>query len=177
MKLLAFGGSNSTTSINKQLATFAAHMVKNADITLLDLNDYPLPLYSPDIEKADGIHENATALWDLISETDGIVLSLAEYNGSYTTAFKNMFDWLSRINMNVWQDKPMLLLATSPGKRGGANVLQTAVEAFPHFGGTVIANFSLPLFPENFTAGQLTNEEKRAELLAKVDEFTAALHK
>lgn len=175
MNILAFGGSNSSVSINKQLAIHAAEQVPDANVTVIDLNDYPLPLYGPDLEQASGIPENVTKLRDMIIATDGIVLSLAEYNGSYSTAFKNVFDWLSRIEMKVWQDKHMLLLATSPGKRGGASVLRTAVEAFPHFGATIVADFSLPLFPEVFVGGVITDEAKSAELAQKVHAFHTAL--
>lgn len=115
MKILAIGASNSTKSINKALATYTANLVKaqndNAEVEVLDLNDYEMPIYSPEREQADGVHPLAQAFYNKISEADVIVISYAEYNGSYTSAWKNLFDWTSRHDMKVFQDKPMLALA------------------------------------------------------------------
>ena len=156
--ILAIGGSNSRNSINKILASYAASLIENAEARLADLNDFELPLYSSDLEKSSGIPENAVSFLELIKSADGIVLSLAEHNGLFSAAFKNIFDWMSRIDKNVWQNKPMLLMATSPGSRGGANVLKTTKELLPHFGGNVIADFSLPSFYENFSPEGLRNK-------------------
>jgi len=175
--ILAFAGSNSRSSINKKLVTYVANQTEDTEVTVVDLNDYELPLYSPDMEKESGIPETVIKFKSLIAESDGIILSLPEYNGSYTAVFKNLFDWLSRIDMKVWQEKPMLLMATSPGKRGGAGVLQTAIDAFPHFGGNIVADFSLPQFSDNFQAGQIINREKLVELEEKVSLFQSALIK
>jgi len=87
----------------------------------------------------------------LIQKNDGIILSLAEHNGSYSAAFKNVLDWTTRVETKLWSSKPMLLMATSPGGRGGANVLATAAGSFPHLGAEVIATFSLPSFHDHFT--------------------------
>jgi len=174
--ILTFAGSNSRNSINKKLATYVAKQTENTVLTVVDLNDYELPLYSPDMEKESGIPETVIKFKSLITESDGIVLSLPEYNGSYTAVFKNLFDWLSRIDMKVWQEKPILLMATSPGKRGGAGVLQTAIDAFPHFGGNIVADFSLPQFLDNFQAGEIINQEKLVELEEKVSLFQSAIN-
>ncbi len=170
-KIVALGGSNSKSSINKKLATYAAGQVETATITVLDLNDFELPLYSIDIENELGIPESAKQLDDLISSADGLVVSLAEHNGSYSSVFKNAFDWLSRINQKVWKNKPMLLMATSPGGRGGASVLQTAKTSFPHLGGNIIADFSLPSFHKNFSEQGITDEALSEELQEKIIEF------
>lgn len=149
-KILAFGASSSKHSINKQLATYAANLFKNATIEILDLNDYEMPIYSIDKEKENGIHPLAIKFYNKISETDLLVISMAEHNGAYSTAFKNIFDWTSRYNNNLFQEKKILLLATSPGARGGSSVLAIAKERFPRNGATVLATFSLPSFNENF---------------------------
>jgi NAD(P)H-dependent FMN reductase len=161
MKIIAFGGSPSKNSINKKLATYVAHLFNNADVEVLDLNDYEMPLFSVDIEKTIGQHPVAKALLDKIASADFIVLSLAENNSNYSAAFKNVFDWCSRINGKVFQDKPMLLMATSDGKRGGANVLEIAKNAFPRYGADIKATFSLPSFYENFDVekGKISNAE------------------
>lgn len=167
-KILAIGGSNSKQSINKALATYAAKQITNAQTIIADLNDYELPLYGIDAENEHGIPENATKLNELIESSDGIVISLAEHNGCYTAAFKNAYDWLSRINQKVWKNKPMLLMATSPGGRGGATVLQIAKAGFPFLGGNIIADFSLPTFHDNFSADGIKDEALNADLNQKI---------
>ena len=166
MKILAFAGSNSQKSINKQLAAYAASLFENADVEVLDLNDFEMPLFSVDLEKEIGHHEKAKLFLDKIENADIIVVSLAENNGSYSVAFKNVFDWSSRISKEVFQQKPMLLMATSPGPRGGASVLDIAKNAFPRYGGQIKATFSLPSFNTNFDLEQnkISNSELDKEL-------------
>ncbi|MBX2845890.1 MAG: NAD(P)H-dependent oxidoreductase [Saprospiraceae bacterium] len=175
-KVLAFGASNSKTSINKVLATYAAQKLKNVQVIIADLNDYEAPLYSPDREIEIGIPEPILRFDELLASVDGLIISLAEYNGNYTTAFKNLFDWLSRLNnQNIWKNKPLLLLATSPGGRGAMNVLKITKEIFPFFGGNIIADFSLPKYYENFHEGNITDVSKRAELNGKIVQFIEVL--
>jgi chromate reductase len=149
-KILAFGASSSMTSINKQLATYAANQFENATVEILDLNDYEMPIYSMDKESATGIPQLAHDFYAKIGNSDLIIISFAEHNGAYSTAFKNIFDWTSRINGKTFQEKPMLLLSTSPGPRGGATVLEIAKGRFPFQGGVVKGSFSLPSFSANF---------------------------
>ena len=151
-KIIAFGASSSRNSINKQLATFAANQFKNAEVEILDLNDYEMPLFSVDKEKENGIHNLAQQFYDKIGSADFIIISFAEHNGAYSSAFKNLLDWTSRINAKTFQEKPMLLMATSPGARGGSSVLDIATKRFPFQGGIVKGTFSLPTFYENFDA-------------------------
>ena len=151
-KIIAFGASSSRNSINKQLATFAANQFKNAEVEILDLNDYEMPLFSVDREKENGIHNLAQQFYDKIGSADFIIISFAEHNGAYSSAFKNLLDWASRINAKTFQEKPMLLMATSPGARGGSSVLDIATKRFPFQGGIVKGTFSLPTFYENFDA-------------------------
>ncbi len=158
-KIIAFAGSNSKKSINKQLATYVANQVDDVQIDILDLNDHELPLYGMDLENDQGIPQEAVKLLDQIKESDGIVLSLAEHNGAYSTAFKNVFDWMSRIDGKLWSNVPMLLMATSPGGRGGATVLEIAKGRFPFMGGNIVADFSLPSFFDNFTENGIKDEE------------------
>ncbi|MEW5675901.1 NAD(P)H-dependent oxidoreductase [Flavobacterium enshiense] len=150
MKIIAFGGSNSQHSINKKLATYVSHLFEGYEVEVLDLNDFAMPLFSVDLEKEVGQQPLAQAFLDKIASADMLVISMAENNGNYTAAFKSLFDWASRINVKVFQQKPMLLMATSPGGRGGATVLDIAKNAFPRYGANVIATFSLPSFNDNF---------------------------
>ncbi|GGA71121.1 FMN reductase [Flavobacterium palustre] len=161
MKIIAFGGSPSKNSINKKLAIYASSLFENAEVEILDLNDYQMPLFSVDIEAEVGQHELAKAFLAKIESADFLVVSLAENNGNYSAAFKNLYDWCSRINGKVFQGKPMLLMATSPGGRGGASVLEIAKNAFPRYGADIKATFSLPSFNENFDAenNRISNSE------------------
>lgn len=165
MKVLAFGASNSKNSINQKLALYAAGLIPGAQVSTLDLNDYEMPLFGVDKEVPGRPEENALKFLNRIKENDLILISFAENNGSYSVAFKNVLDWASRINGKVFQDKPMLLLATSPGARGGASVLEAAKARFPFMGGIIKGSFSLPEFDKNYTNGKgITNLDFKREL-------------
>jgi NAD(P)H-dependent FMN reductase len=175
-KVLVFGGSNSKSSINKQLAVYASSLLTNIEIQVLDLKDFTLPVFGVDLEKEEGIPALAYQFNTLLNDVDGYIISLAEHNGSYTVAFKNLLDWTSRINGKVWNDKPMLLMSTSPGIRGGKSVLEAATSRFPFMGSNIITSFSLPLFNKNFIQGQLINNELKQELSKAVKHFEEVLN-
>lgn len=176
MKLLAFAASNSTKSINKKLASYAAGLVEGAQVELLDLNDFELPLYSPDREAQLGHPDLAKAFLQKIADSDAILISFAEHNGSYSAAYKNLFDWCSRINPKVYQNKPAVFLATSPGPGGAASVLAAAKASAPYFTANVKASLSVPRFNENFDAetGTIRNAELQKQLLDAVSLLKAA---
>lgn len=166
MKIIAFGASPSKKSINKRLATYASSLFENAEVEVLDLNAYQMPIFSVDVEEYIGKHPLAQMFLDKIASADILVVSLAENNGNYSAAFKNVFDWCTRIQKRVFQDKPMLLMATSTGANGAAIVLGIAKNAFPFYGGNVKATFSLPSFDANFDSEkeEISNVELRKEL-------------
>ena len=110
MKLLAFAGSSSTTSINKKLATYAASLFGNAEVEVLDLNDYELPLFSIDKEKLIGQPPAARAFYEKIEHADVLVLSVAEHNAGLTAAFKNIYDWASRQKKLVFDNKKVAMV-------------------------------------------------------------------
>ena len=170
MKLIAFAASNSRKSINKQLVTYAATLADGAEVEILDLNDYELPLFSEDREAALGHPELAKTFMAKVAASDAVMISFAEHNGSYSAAYKNLFDWVSRINKKVFHDKPLVLLSTSPGARGGASVLAAATSSAPYFGGHVKASLAVPSFYENFDAerGTLRNQELKNKLIEAV---------
>jgi chromate reductase len=173
MKIIAFAGSPSKNSINKKLVTYAAGLFENSQVEVLDLNDYEMPLFSVDKEMIIGQDPLAKAFLDKIALADFLVVSLAENNGNYSAAFKNILDWCSRINGKIFQDKPMLLMATSPGARGGASVLEIAKNNFPRFTADIKAIFSLPSFNENFDieANVISNVELDKQLKEIVGNF------
>lgn len=171
MKIFAFAGSNSSTSINRQLVRFVLKSFPNEEVNLIDLNDYLMPLFSVDLEKQ-GFPQEAHQFLSNIEEADVIICSLAENNRSYSAAFKNIFDWTSRINVKVFQNKPMLLMSTSPGGFGGGNVMAEASKFFPQFGADIKETFSLPKFYENFDLENgIINPELLSDINSKIENF------
>lgn len=159
MKVLVFAASNSRKSINKDLIRYASTLLANSDVDFIDINDFEMPIYNIDLEEAHGIPEAASRFLDKIAEADALVISYAEHNGGYTVAYKNLFDWASRKNREVYQGKPIVMLSTSPGASGATSVLSHAVESAHFFAGRVLASLSVPEFFKNFdqTKGALTN--------------------
>lgn len=164
-KIIAFGASNSQNSINKKLAEFTANQFNNAEIEVLDLNDFEMPIYSVDREKANGLPNLAHDFYNKLGSADLLIISFAEYNGAYTSAFKNIFDWASRVNSKTFQEKPTLLMATATGPRGGATVLEIAKNRFPFQGANVVGSFVLPSFNANFQDNEIVNPELKSQLL------------
>ena len=174
-QVIAFAASNSRRSINKKLVTYASGLLADAQVEVLDLNDFDLPLFSVDREDELGQPEPARAFLQKISESDGIIVSFAEHNGAYSVAYKNLYDWVSRIQPKVYQDKPMVLLSTSPGGRGGKSVMELALSQIPRFGGVIKASVSLPSFMDNFDpdAAAISNPELARQFQAAVNSLFA----
>ncbi|MGY5352690.1 NADPH-dependent FMN reductase [Wenyingzhuangia sp. IMCC45533] len=175
-KIVILAATNSKVSINKQLATYAGKKLKEVQLKILDLNDYDLPMYGVDLEKEIGIHPEAVRFNKDIQQADGYIISFAEHNGAYTAVFKNAYDWISRINYKVWGQKPVVLLSTSPGARGGATVLATAKLGFPHMGAKVVGSLSLPSFFDNFKEGSIANNDSEKELILLMNSFQEILN-
>ncbi len=173
--IITIGGSNSKTSINKMLAEYAGGLLKNVELTKIDLNNFEMPLFSVDIENEKGFSKNTISLNTIFEEADGFVVSLAEHNGAYSAVFKNTYDWLSRMEANVWRNKPMLLLSTSPGALGGKFVLEIAINKFPRMGANISSSMSFPLFYDNFKDGKMVNSKLKSSFLKCVEAFENAL--
>jgi len=171
MKVVAFAGSSSKESINKKLVTYASGLIKGAEIELLDLNDFEMTIYSIDKEKQDGVPYNAILFQEKLKSAELILISLAEHNGSYSAAFKNIMDWKSRLEGKIWENKRMVLLSTSPGVRGGASVLNTALTSFPFQGAEIVGHFSLPSFIDNFKDGKIVDERLNNDLLKIIEKI------
>ncbi len=174
MNLLVIGGSNSKNSINRRFASFAASLFENAEKELVDISKLDIPLFSVDKEQEIGIPPLVLTFAEQLDKTDFIVLSLAENNGSFNVGLKNLLDWTSRIkDRKTFAGKPMLLMATSPGPRGGASVLETAKTLFPYSGAVVKATFSLPSFYQNFDMEKgITNESLLQQLKEIISNIT-----
>lgn len=148
-KILAFAGSNSPTSINHQLVSCVSERFQEFQVEVIQLNRLHLPIYSIALEK-EGFPEDVEWLYEQIQEQDGLVISVNEHNGMVSAFFKNVIDWLSRRDRKFLEGQKLLLMSTSPGKRGGASALDYVKQVFPRFGGEVVESFSLPEFYENF---------------------------
>jgi chromate reductase, NAD(P)H dehydrogenase (quinone) len=168
MKILAFAGSGSSRSINQQFVTAVATLFKLDQTTVLDISELNIPLFTEDEERLNGIPEAVLSFQKQIEEASLILISFAEHNGSYTAFFKNLFDWLSRNKGRFLEGKKVFLLSTSSGARGGASVLQAAIERFPRHGAEVVDSFSFPSFDENFDRENLTISNR--ELLQILEE-------
>jgi len=175
-RVVAFAASSSRSSINKQLLTWACGLLEDAEVEILDLNDYEMPLFSVDREHQLGQPAPAREFLDKIAGSDGIIISFAEHNGAYSAAYKNLYDWVSRIEPKVYRDKPMVLLSTSPGGRGGKSVMELALSQIPRFGGDIRASVSMPSFGENFDseAGRVSNPEIADEIKTAIKRLFAA---
>ncbi len=173
MHIVAFAASSSTTSINKKLITYAVGLMPQHQVEVLDLNDFELPLFSEDRELELGHPELAKQFLQKLDNADALLVSYAEHNGSYSAAYKSLFDWCSRINTKVFQGKDMVVLSTSPGKAGGKNVMASALNSIPNFGGNVLGSLSIPSFYDNFDSEKmaLTNEEYNNQLIQTLNAF------
>lgn len=175
-KIIAIGGSSSKKSINKKLAEFTAKQIKDVEVVAIDLNEYEVPIYSIDKEVETGIPAKIQSLNELFMQADGFVVSLAEHNGTYTVAFKNIMDWLSREDAKVWKEKPVLLMATSPGPRGGLTVLEAAKDRFPRLGANLAATYTLPSFGDNFKENEgIIDSALKISYHQALQDFTKAL--
>ena len=170
MKIVAFAGSNSSTSINRELVKSALGYFQDCDINFLDINDFEMPIFSVDREK-NGYPDQAHAFRKAMEESDAIIVSMAEHNRSYTVAFKNILDWCSRIDMNIFHEKPMLLMSTSTGAFAAGNVMGLAKAMFPRCHAKVVTTFSLPTFEENFKDGKITDSLLLKEFETQIELF------
>ena len=150
-KILAFAGSNSSTSINYQLVKHTVSSIENHDIRLLNMVNYPFPMYSEDVEKKEGFSNSLVELKNDIQRHDALIISANEHNGNPSAYFKNVLDWLSRLERKFMADKKVMLMSTSKGKGGAQSALQVVNKMLPRFGAEVVTTFSLPSYGENFT--------------------------
>lgn len=149
-KILAFAGSNSSISINYEFVKYTTNMVKGHTVNLINMANLPFPMYSADYEVENGYSNSLIELKNDINNADGIILSVNEHNSNPSAYFKNLLDWLSRLERKFLADTKILLMATSPGKGGAKHALGIVEMMLPRFGGEIVESFSLPSFSENF---------------------------
>ncbi|MBT9188704.1 NADPH-dependent FMN reductase [Zobellia russellii] len=170
--LLAFAGSNSSKSINYQLVKHTVSLIEGYNVQLLNMVNFPFPMFSEDYERENGYSNSLVELKNDIVKADGIIISVNEHNSGPSAYFKNLTDWLSRVERKFLEDKPVLLMSTSGGQRGGMTALETTEKVLPRFGAQIAATFSLPSYQENFTEGEgITNSELAKAHRAAVDQF------
>ncbi len=178
-RILAFAGSTRVHSFNKKLAAAAAKGAEaaGAKVTLIDLREYPLPLFDQDLEAAEGLPENAVALRELFLSHNALLIACPEYNGSLPAVLKNAIDWVSRRQegeppLACFKNKIALLLATSPGALGGLRALRHLQ--------TVLMGMQVVVLPEQKAipkAGEVFNDEGIADdkIRAEVERLGARL--
>lgn len=145
-KILAFAGSLRKDSFNKQMIRVAAKGAEEAGalVTLIDLKDYPLPIYDQDIETKEGLPENALKLKKLFLENDGFLIACPEYNSSISAVLKNVIDWVSRpapgekVYLCCFISKVVLLMSASPGNLGGMRGLVHVKSIFGNINSIVL---------------------------------------
>jgi len=173
-KIIAFSGSNSGQSINQQFINATVPLFKGAEVEVIDLRDYPAPLYGIDLEMSEGIPASMQSLKEKLREADGFLISSPEHNGSMPAVLKNTIDWLSRIEQKVFDEKPTVFMSTSPGPRGGLSALDHLVTIMPYRGAKIVGSYSLGNFGENVVDGVLS-EEKKTELLPILNKLVNAV--
>lgn len=184
-RILVFAGSARKASVNKKLAAHAAGVARDrgADVTLIDLDDYPAPLYHGDDEAASGVPDRMRAFKTLIREHDAMLIATPEYNGHVPPLLVNAFDWVSRPDgddkTNAFEGKIAGIMAASPGGLGGARVIPRLRMFLNDLGiMSVPAHASLPGAFQGFDEdGRLTAERTAGQIEKLVDRVLATIER
>lgn len=184
MKILAFAGSTRQNSLNKKLLHAAVQYIKNIDVSLINLNDFPLPLYDGDLETKQ-FPDNALKLKDLFLSHQGLLLACPEYNSSISGVLKNTIDWVSRPletepeYLICFKDKVCALLSASPGNLGGSRGLIHTRSILENMGSFVLpGQVCIPQADKKFDDKDLLIDEKlKQELQRLMSKFTETLTK
>ncbi len=151
-------------------------MVLEHRVKLMNMANYPFPMYSEDYEKENGFSNSLVEVKNDIQNADGLIISVNEHNSNPSAYFKNFVDWLSRLDRDFIKDKKILLMSTSPGKRGGIGAHEVVKTMLTRFGANLIVDFSLPSFYQNFEEGKgITNEEFAKTHQKAVADFLAEI--
>lgn len=152
-RILAFAGSTRTDSFNKALVRVAADAARRAggEVTLVDLRDFPMPLYDGDFEQSQGLPENAKRFKELMLANDGLLISSPEYNSSISGVLKNTIDWASRqvpgeVPLACFNGKVAGLLSASPGALGGLRGLVTVR--------SILGNINVLVLPDQLSVSK-----------------------
>jgi len=173
--ILAFAGSNSSTSINFELVRCTVALVEGHTVQLKDMSQYTFPMYRADDERMKGYPEGIAEFMADIRSADGLILSVNEHNGNPSAYFKNLMDWLSRMDRKFMEATKVLLMSTSGGKRGGMGSREVVLNLLPRFGAEVVSSFSLPSFRENFGDGEILDPDLKVEHQKAIEAFLESL--
>lgn len=166
-RILAFAGSNSSTSINHQLLSVISKEFE-LDFELISLRDYEAPLFGVDLKNEQGVPSSMEALMEKMKSADGLIVSAAEHNGSMASVLKNTFDWLSMLEQKFFLHKPTVFISTSPGPRGAASSLKHLVEIMPYRGADIVGSLSVPSFYDTVKEGEIQLPEIKEQLVALI---------
>jgi chromate reductase len=168
VKILAFSGSGRKNSVNKKVVAIAAKAAQEAgaEVTIVNLEDFDMPIFNEDLEAEHGMPADAQAFKELMISHDGFLISSPEYNSSYSSLFKNAIDWASRKTgdeapMAAYRGKVAAIMAASPGALGGMRVLVVLRMLMENLGTMVLPNQkavggAFKLFDEH---GDITDEK------------------
>jgi len=175
-KILAFAGSARAGSVNKKLVKIAAAgaVEAGADVTVIDLHDFPMPLYDGDLEQKEGLPLNARKIKDLMIAHQGFLISSPEYNSSIAPLFKNTIDWASRQSdgetpLAAFQGKVAGIMSASPGGLGGIRGLVHVRSILENIGVIVIPNqVAVSKAHEVFNTDGTLKDKKQEEQIKKI---------
>lgn len=172
-KIIAFAGSNSSRSINAELVSSVVENIHQHQVRQISLTNYTLPMFDVDIERESGYPNSLRELHTMIRSADGLIISVNEHNGGVSAFFKNVVDWLSRLDRDFLEGKRVLLLSASPGRRGALSALEYTRSVLPRFGATIIASIAFPLFRENFSLeeGKIIDPGLQEQFSKGLDKF------
>jgi NAD(P)H-dependent FMN reductase len=184
-RILAFSGSLRAASFNQKLATLAAAAARDAgaEVTLISLRDFRMPLFDEDLETSEGMPEAAAKLKALFAAHDGLIIASPEYNSTITAALKNAIDWVSRATspdeppLSALSGKTAAILAASPGGYGGSRGLIQLRPFLVNIGITVLPDqVTIPTAHEAFGAdGNLIDPGQAAAVTALGAKLAATL--
>lgn len=171
VQILAFSGSARRESLNGKFLAAATQMIREAGtkVTVVNLNDYSLPLYDGDLEETQGLPANARKLIDLIKGHHGLLIASPEYNAMITPLLKNTIDWCTRGDDNPFTGKVAAVISASPGALGGIRSLRHAQQLLLHLGCHVVpGNTILPQADQAFTARGKLKDKRTGQAVKKL---------
>jgi NAD(P)H-dependent FMN reductase len=183
MRLLFFAGSTREGSYNRKLASLAHHIAEanGIEAVLVDLKDYPMPIYNGDLEAKDGPPERARAFKALLGEYQGVFIASPEYNSSVTPLLKNTLDWVTRVRakgesgLEVFKTRVFAISGASPGYYGTMRSLLHLRQILTiGMGATVIPQqIALPRAMDAFEADGSLKDKAQQDLCKSVVEALA----
>ena len=185
MKILAFAGSAREESFNKKLVRLAARAAEEAgaEVTLIDLRDFPMPLMDQDLQEREGIPKHGKRFKELLCQHQGWLIAAPEYNSGITPLLKNSIDWASRSEsadkepLSIYKGKTAAIMSASPGGLGGARGLVQVRSILSNIKVTVLNDeVTIPKAFKAFDdAGRLADRDQAVSLQKLAQFLVAAL--